>query len=417
MIPRLTVAFLTSFLVAGLPLRASTKAKPTALVKDMRRCAALIGKGVLDDGGKSLSPKSGKQKPFFVALKDVERDLDALDATLAKKDEGFDAALHRAGKSVGEIQAAWEMCESKNATIDDGVRRLREGFDSFREATGKAASRRKKGGDLTDKEKADLSKMKASNEKLLAELKKAEAQAGSDAALAKELKRLEDRLTGLAILGMTLDAYFTYLYWVEDWSGYWYVVDTWVSIVDPTWIATFQGIDAYVASYDAWYFEVEEGWVEDFAWVDADITLDVDVDVKLADAELDKYDAFIDELSIDIYDTDGDGTPDVKDADDDNDGIPDVKDDDDDNDGIMDNMEADLDGDGIANEFDADMDDDGDGVADAVEADADDDGEPDAMEAGDDDHGGDDGGGDDGGDDGGGDEAGLRTGASPGLLA
>lgn len=79
-------------------------------------------------------------------------------------------------------------------------------------------------------------------------------------------------------------------------------------------------------------------------------------------------------------DTDGDGQPDAVDNDDDNDGIPDVEDTDDNNDGAVDepdqgSNEVDSDGDGTPDE--ADTDDDNDGQADDVDTDDNNDGEPD----------------------------------------
>ena len=55
---------------------------------------------------------------------------------------------------------------------------------------------------------------------------------------------------------------------------------------------------------------------------------------------------YLNNLSADEIDSDGDGTPDYLDDDDDNDGIPDYLDKDDDGDGIPDD-EEDSDGDGI----------------------------------------------------------------------
>ncbi len=71
----------------------------------------------------------------------------------------------------------------------------------------KEAARKKQGGELTSKEKAEFEKIKAQQKELLAKIKKLEKAAQKDKALAKGLGEIQNQATHILKEPATMDAY------------------------------------------------------------------------------------------------------------------------------------------------------------------------------------------------------------------
>ncbi len=412
-------------------------AKAGDLVKAMARAAAFVAKAVKEAGASKCSPKVVRQKPFFAALKKTNSCLgEASRALAAKNDKGFLKSLDRTGRSIAGLQRAVRLGEISDARILQGTKSLGVAYATLSKSFSKAGIRRKKGGELSPAEQQQALALAAKYQKSLAQLQTVKGRPGKAPGVVAEVAYLVDGLDRLLAPGRggkaTVEWYTELVSYETEFTGAWYVVASYDSLVDPvTYQSTFAPVNASfadVASYTetvetSFTYESSEFW-SSYASASFETTESYDVDIS--DAEVATYDDYIDHTSVDIEvdeydvtpgdddnafldhdddgiidtvddDDDGDGIPDDKDLDDDGDGIddfaevdsdhdgtPDAIDEDDDNDGIPDADDKDDDGDGIPDDKDNDHDNDNDGIPDDKDDDDDNDGIPDSADDDDD---------------------------------
>ena len=437
------------------------KMTAASLATSLVRSAAYVTKSIKAADKKLVNPKEKRQKPFFGALKKANDSVKELSTILkAKDDKKLFKAMDRTGRQVNELDTAYRLSGIKDPSTADGIKKLVSAFKLFRKNFGKEALRKKKGGPLAPKETEQAKALQDKYRKSLADLTKVRDKEskstanGSKASLA-QLNKLVNELNALLnppaakpVAGApagapgafvyTLGYYDRMLAYEDDFTGSWYALSSYESIIDPSGFATYgygafstsvADINSFVSTTESSFeFTSAEYWsytetttVETTESYDVSITeseisqsssylesLDIEVSVDEYDVTVGNEDsAFIDHDDDGIIDSkddddDGDGTPDAKDLDDDGDGIadiaeedsdhdgtPDAIDDDDDNDGIDDDTDKDDDGDGTSDDKEA-KDNDNDGIADDKDTDDDNDGTPDAKDTDDDGDGTDD---------------------------
>ncbi|MEP6604400.1 MAG: hypothetical protein ABJB69_10680, partial [Spartobacteria bacterium] len=378
---------LVEFTVARvtMPTRAFAKATKTAkksgkkatakeLLAYAKKALASMIKAARADQG--LDPKTAKNKPFWKATQRIAKELKRAEKGLAAKGNDFFGAISDARTAEEQLKVDWQLTDSKNKAVIDPAKKLGHAIAILRTDFSKEAARKKKGGELTDKEKAEFEKIKAQQKDLLGKIDKLKAKAGKDKALMHGLAEIEKNSKRVVDAPVTLNAFLATLYALDEIEGLLYGYDYYI---DKGWRADWIVVDTYVTSWETVYDEFVS--VETYDWAALDISVDIDtgeeVDVSdVSDSEVQAEDDFAETQSVDMTEAEEDQVAEEENTDEE------VDSDDADDDDSMDDA-SDDDGE----DFDGDGDDDG----------GDDD------DGGGDDDGGDDGGGDDGGgDDGGG---------------
>jgi hypothetical protein len=429
-----TVVAAISLAALGVTSVHAAPVKSGDLVKSMVKATASIGKTVKGLGPGQLSPTNDRQKPFFAALKKTNASLASLSkAVAAKKDKAFFKSLDRTGKSIAELQRAVRLGAISDAKIAQGIKALNGAYGALSKNFGKAAQRRRKGGALAPQEVQQAAALKAKYQKALAQLQTVRSKPGKAPGVAAEVAGLIDSVSRLLSAGntATLDWYVDLVLFEAEFTGSWYAVSSYVSIVDPGSYAVFDACNASFVDVYTYTETVEESFVYETAefwstYEEVTVETTESFDVAIADAEIATYEDYIEATDVDVTvdefdvtvgddddafldhdddgsldaadaDDDGDGTLDDRDTDDDGDGIadfaeddsdddgtPDALDDDDDNDGTDDGLDRDDDGDGTPDDKDVDVDNDDDGTPDARDLDDDNDGTPDTRDEDDD---------------------------------
>ncbi|MBA3351446.1 MAG: hypothetical protein H0U23_03305, partial [Blastocatellia bacterium] len=335
------------------------KATAAQLVAAAKKANAAMIKNARADKG--LDPKVPKNKPFYTAAKKVTTQLDRADKGLAAKNNDFFDAVSGARSAQEQLKVAWNLTDSKNKKVAADAVALGNALDLLRRDFSKEAARKKKGGELTAKEKAEFAKIKAHQKELLAKINKLQAKSTKDKALQRGLAKMEKESRRIANAKMNLADYLAALYLLDDLEGQLYGYDYYI---DPAWRSDWIVVDKYVDYYTPIYANVWTDYAYDWDYVTTPVDIYVDdnvyVDDSLSPTEVDAQEDFVDNGDFDMSPAEAAEVA----ADDADDAQADADD-------AADDAQADAD-DG-AN--DASMDDaDGDSSGDMNEGDADDDG-------------------------------------------
>ena len=120
------------------------------------------------------------------------------------------------------------MTDSKNKKVIDAGKKLGHAIAILRTDFSKETARKKKGGELTAKEKAQFEKIKAQQKDLLAKIDKLKAKAVKDKALVHGLNEIEKNAKHIVKALVTLDAFVAALYTIDEIEGLLYGYDYYV---------------------------------------------------------------------------------------------------------------------------------------------------------------------------------------------
>src|SRR5437868_12554857 len=179
-------------------------------------------------------------------------------------------------------------------TLGHAIALLRTNFS-------KEAARKRKGGELTTKEKADFDKIKAQQKELLAKIAKLEAGAKKDKALEQGLREIRKQAEHMLNEPATVDAYIATLYLLDTQiglvRGYAYYVDKpWRD--DYLWFVNWT--NSYETSYYAWEDSVSYDWALVDTTVDIDYSEEVAVSESVSDEEISSEEAYAENESFDM---------------------------------------------------------------------------------------------------------------------
>jgi hypothetical protein len=350
------------------------KADAKTLLDDASKALAAMIKAARADQG--LDPKIPKNKPFWKSTQLIAKNLKTAKAGLTAKSNDFFKAIAEARKAEEQMKVDWQLTDSKTQSVIDNGKKLGHAIALLRTDFSKEAARKKKGGELTSKEKAEFEKIKAQQKTLLAKIKKLETTAQKDKGLEKGLREIRKQAEHVLKEPATVDAYIATLYLLDVQIG---LIRGYEYYVDKAWRSDYVVLVDWVTTYETSYYAWEASVSYDWAWVDTSVDIyegeEVNVTESVSDEEVSSEESYAESESFDMSESEEEEVAAEEDTDEE------VASDDDDS------MEDASDDEG------EDMSDDGGG---------DDNGGDD--DGGGDDGGDNDGGGDDGGDDGGGDE-------------
>jgi hypothetical protein len=307
------------------------KADAKTLLHDAKKASAVMIKAARAD--KSLDSKIPKNKPFWKSTKLIARNLDTASKGLAAKSNDFFKGIADAREAEEQMKVDWELTDSKNKKVVENGKRLGHALALLRTDFSKEAERKKKGGELTAQEKAELDKIKANQKELLAKLKKLEKEASKDKALEKGLREIQKQANHILKEPATVDAYIATLYLLDIQIG---LVRGYEYYVDKDWRTDWLVVEnietTYETSYSEWETSVSYDWTEVNTDVDIYEGEDVDVEESVSDEEINSEESYAENESFDMTEAEEDEVAAEEDTDeevasDDEDSMEDASDD------------------------------------------------------------------------------------------
>ena len=165
----------------------------------------------------------------------------------------------------------------------------------------KEAARKKKGGELTAKEKAEFDKIKAQQKELLAKIKTLEKTAQKDKALEKGLREIEKQANHILKEPARVDAYIATLYLLDVQTG---LVRGYEYYVDKPWRTDYLTLVNWTNTYETSYYEWEASVSFEWASIDTSVDIyegeDVDVSESVSDEEINTEESYAENESFDM---------------------------------------------------------------------------------------------------------------------
>ena len=275
------------------------KADGKTLLDDANKALAAMIKAARADNG--LDPKTPKNKPFWKSTQLIAKNLKMAKTGLSAKSNDFFKGVTGARQAEEQMKVDWELTDSKNKQVIENGKTLGHAIALLRTNFSKEAARKRKGGELTTKEKADFDKIKAQQKELLAKIAKLEAGAKKDKALEKGLREIKKQAEHLLKEPATVDAYIATLYLLDTQIG---LVRGYEYYVDKPWRTDYLVLVDWVHTYETSYYEWETSVSYDWALVDTTVDIDyseeVAVSESVSDEEISSEEAYAENESFDM---------------------------------------------------------------------------------------------------------------------
>jgi hypothetical protein len=271
------------------------KADAEALLKDASKALAAMIKAARADA--NLDPKIAKNKPFWKATQLVAKNLHTAKTGLSAKNDDFFKGIAEARKAEEQLKVDWQLTDSKNSNVIENGKRLGHAIDLLRANYSKEAARKKQGGELTAKEKAEFEQIKTQQTDLLAKVSKLEKSAQKDKTLAKELNEIQKQAERITKQPATLNAYIATLYLLDLQAG---LICGYEYYVDKPWRADYLGLVDWTTRYYTWYGTVSYDWASIDTSVD--VYEDVTVSESLSEEEISSEQSYAESESFDMTD-------------------------------------------------------------------------------------------------------------------
>jgi hypothetical protein len=281
------------------------KADATSLLHGAKKAAAAMIKNARAD--KALDPKKPKNKPFWKSVHLVVKNLKTAETGLAAKSNDFFKGIADAREAEEQMKVDWQLTDSRNKKVIENGKKLGHALAILRTDFSKEAERKKKGGDLTEKEKAQFEKIRAQQKDLLAKIKKLEGEAKKDKALEKGLAEVKKQANHILKEPATVDAYIATLYLLDVQAG---LIRGYEYYVDKEWRSDYLVLVNYTQTYDTWSSDWETSVTYDWADVNTAVDIyegeDVDVSEDVSDEEVNSEDSYAENESFDMSEAEED---------------------------------------------------------------------------------------------------------------
>jgi hypothetical protein len=293
--------------VAKTPQKKPTgqKADAKILLDNSSKALAAMIKAARADKG--LDPKTPKNKPFWKSTQLIAKNLKVAKTGLAAKSNDFFKGIAEARKAEEQMKVDWQLTDSKNEKVIENGKKLGHAIAMLRTDFSKEAARKKKGGELTAKEKTEFDKIKAQQKELLAKIKTLEKAAQKDKALEKGLREIEKQANHILKEPATVDAYIATLYLLDVQIG---LVRGYEYYVDKPWRADYLTLANWTNTYETSYYEWEASVSYEWASVDTSVDIyegeDVDVSESVSDEEINSEESYAENESFDMSESEED---------------------------------------------------------------------------------------------------------------
>ncbi len=270
----------------------------TLLDNGSKALAAMIKAARADKG---LDSKTPKNKPFWKSTQLIAKNLKLAKKGLAAKSNDFFKGIAEARKAEEQMKVDWQLIDSKNEKVIENGKKLGHAIALLRTDFSKEAARKKKGGELTAKEKAEFDKIKAQQKELLAKIKTLEKTAQKDKALEKGLREIEKQANHILKEPARVDAYIATLYLLDVQTG---LVRGYEYYVDKPWRTDYLTLVNWTNTYETSYYEWEASVSFEWASIDTSVDIyegeDVDVSESVSDEEINTEESYAENESFDM---------------------------------------------------------------------------------------------------------------------
>ncbi len=270
----------------------------TLLDNGSKALAAMIKAARADKG---LDSKTPKNKPFWKSTQLIAKNLKLAKKGLAAKSNDFFKGIAEARKAEEQMKVDWQLIDSKNEKVIENGKKLGHAIALRRTDFSKEAARKKKGGELTAKEKAEFDKIKAQQKELLAKIKTLEKTAQKDKALEKGLREIEKQANHILKEPARVDAYIATLYLLDVQTG---LVRGYEYYVDKPWRTDYLTLVNWTNTYETSYYEWEASVSFEWASIDTSVDIyegeDVDVSESVSDEEINTEESYAENESFDM---------------------------------------------------------------------------------------------------------------------
>ena len=270
----------------------------TLLDNGSKALAAMIKAARADKG---LDSKTPKNKPFWKSTQLIAKNLKLAKKGLAAKSNDFFKGIAEARKAEEQMKVDWQLIDSKNDKVIENGKKLGHAIALLRTDFSKEAARKKKGGELTAKEKAEFDKIKAQQKELLAKIKTLEKTAQKDKALEKGLREIEKQANHILKEPARVDAYIATLYLLDVQTG---LVRGYEYYVDKPWRTDYLTLVNWTNTYETSYYEWEASVSFEWASIDTSVDIyegeDVDVSESVSDEEINTEESYAENESFDM---------------------------------------------------------------------------------------------------------------------
>ncbi len=270
----------------------------TLLDNGSKALAAMIKAARADKG---LDSKTPKNKPFWKSTQLIAKNLKLAKKGLAAKSNDFFKGIAEARKAEEQMKVVWQLIDSKNEKVIENGKKLGHAIALRRTDFSKEAARKKKGGELTAKEKAEFDKIKAQQKELLAKIKTLEKTAQKDKALEKGLREIEKQANHILKEPARVDAYIATLYLLDVQTG---LVRGYEYYVDKPWRTDYLTLVNWTNTYETSYYEWEASVSFEWASIDTSVDIyegeDVDVSESVSDEEINTEESYAENESFDM---------------------------------------------------------------------------------------------------------------------
>jgi hypothetical protein len=233
-----------------------------------RKAFAVMIKAARADRG--LDAKVAKNKPFWLATRKLAKQLDRAQKGLAAKNDEFFKAISDARSAEEQMKIDWLLTGSKNKEVVDNAKKLGRALAILRTDFSKEAARKKKGGELTDKEKQQFAKIKSQQTALLSKIKVLEKKAKADKGLEQGLKKIAHAANKIVKAPETVDGLVATLYLVDEIEG---MLSGYDYYVDKQWRGDWVNVETLTTEWETTYTEFEVS--ESYDWSSIDISIEV----------------------------------------------------------------------------------------------------------------------------------------------
>jgi hypothetical protein len=199
------------------------------------------------------------------------------------------------------MKVGWQLTDSNNSKVIENEKILGNAIESLRTNYSKEAARKKQGGELTAKEKAEFEKIKAQQKDLLTKISNLEKSAQKDKTVANGLSEIQKQAEQITGQPATLDAYIATLYLLDRQIG---LIRGYEYYVDKPLRADYVGLTDWIAGYDTWYYTWYDTVSYDWAWVDTsvDIYQEITVSESVSEEEISSEESYAESESFDMSD-------------------------------------------------------------------------------------------------------------------
>jgi hypothetical protein len=281
------------------------KADAKTLLDDASKALAVMIKAARADKG--LDPKTPKNKPFWKSTQLIAKNVKMAKKGFAAKSNDFFKGITEARQAEEQMKVDWELTDSKNKQVIENGKKLGHAIALLRTDFSKEAARKKKGGELTAKEKAEFEKIKTQQKELLAKIAKLGAAAKKDKALEKGLHEMKKQAEHIISEPVTLDAYIATLYLLDGQIG---LIRGYEYYVDKPLRTDYLLLGDWITGYDTWYYTWEDSVAYDWAWVDTSVDIyeseDVTVSESVSDEEISSEESYAEHESFDMSEAEED---------------------------------------------------------------------------------------------------------------